>query len=280
MDENQNSLERKVAIITGGSEGIGFGIASSLAIKGVSVYLIARTPEKLEKAREEIIQKGGKAEFFPADITNIHRIKEIIREVYGKEKRLDFFVNNAGTWVGQGIDTNFQDIRKLLEFDMIAPYEITHHLIQKFKDKKDNELRILTVSSQAALKVLDSGLGYGPAKMGLTSALFHLQKQLDIEKINNIKLYRIYPNTVATEKMLPAIAEGKVQNPVRIKEVVETAIDLLLEATPTKDARIGYYPGMGIVRTDLPSKPEEFYSRTKAREVIINKDYTPKDLFK
>lgn len=280
MSKNQNSLEGKVAIVTGASEGIGFGIASSLASSGASVYLIARTQEKLEKAKREIEQKKGKAEFFSADITNAPQIKEIIDKIYEREKRLDIFVNNAGTWIGQGIDTDFQDIRRLIEFDMLAPYEITHYLIQKFKDKKENDLRILTVSSQAALKVFDSGLGYGPAKMGLTAALFHLQKELEIEKISNIKLYRLYPNTVATEKMLPAIREGKVQNPVRINEVIQTAMDLLLERTQTRDARIGYYPGMGIVRTDLPSTPEEFYSGRKTKDVVINPNFTPKDLFK
>lgn len=279
MDKPQN-LEGKVAIVTGGSEGIGFGIASSLASSGASVYLIARTQEKLEKAKKEIEDGGGKAEFFSADITNAPQIKRIIDEIYKREKRLDFFVNNAGSWVGQNINTNFSDIWKLIEFDMKAPYEITHYLIKKFKDKKGDDLRILTVSSQAALKVFDSGLGYGPAKMGLTAALFHLQKELEIEKISNIKLYRLYPDTVATEKMLPAIREGKVQNPVRINEVIQTAMDLLLERTPTRDARIGYYPGMGIVRTDIPSVPEEFYSRKKTKEIIINPNFTPEDLFK
>lgn len=278
MNKHQN-LEGKVAIVTGGSEGIGLGIASSLASSRVLVYLIARTQEKLEKAKKQIQDKGGKAEFFSADITNSVQIKEIIDKVYEKEKRLDFFVNNAGTWAGQNLKTDFSDIWKIIELDMKAPYEITHYLIQKFKDKKD-ELRVLTVSSQAALNVFDSGLGYGPAKMGLTAALFHLQKELELGKINNIRLYRLYPNTVATEKMLPAIREGRVQNPVRMEEVIKTAIDLLLERTPTRDARIGYYPRLGIVRTDLPSNSDEFYSIRKTKNVVINSNYTPEDLFK
>lgn len=273
-------LENKIAIITGGSEGIGFGIASALASKGARVYLVARTPEKLERAKEKIIGQGGKAEIKSADITDIEVMKEIIEGVYRDNGRLDIFVNNAGTWKGQSLDTSFSDIWKLIEFDMKAPYELTHFLVNRFRTEKENNLRILTVASQAALQVMDIGLGYGAAKMGLVAGLFHLENELKREDVENIKLYRLYPNTVATKKMMDAIRTNQVQNPVKLESVVDTAVDLLLEKTPTRDVRVGYYSGKGIVRTYLPSNPDEFYHPAKITEEVVDSNFTPEDLLK
>jgi len=273
-------LKNKVAIITGGCEGIGFGIASALASQGTHVYLVARTEEKLKKAKNEIIGRGGKAEIRPADITDIESMKEIIENVYKDNGHLDIFVNNAGAWKSQSLDTPFADIWKLVEFNMKAPFELTHYLASRFRSEKHNTLKVLTVVSQAALQVMDSGLGYGPAKMGLVAELFHLENELRRKKIENIKFYRLYPNTVATEKMMDAIRNNQVQNPVNLESVVDVAIDLLSDKTPTRDIRIGYYPRNGIVRTYLPSNPDDFYHQTKTTEEVVDSSFTPKDLLK
>lgn len=275
-----NMLENKIAIVTGGSEGIGFGIALALASKGAHVYLVARTLEKLEEAKKKIRGRGWEADIKPADITDMDAMKNIIEEVYAENGRLDFFVNNAGTWKGQSLDTPFDEIWKLIEFDMKAPYQLAHYLSSKFRKEKTNNLRILTVSSQAALQVMNIGLGYGPAKMGLTAGLFHLEEELRNEGVENVKLYRLYPNTVATDKMIQAIRTNQVQNPVKLEAVVDTAVDLLLDKTPTRDVRIGYYPGKGIVRTYLPSNPNDFYNQTKTTEEIVDSKFTPEDLLK
>lgn len=273
-------FENQIAIVTGASEGIGYGISKDLADKGAKVYLVARTPEKLEAAKTRITNAGGRAEIKSADITDFVAMKKIIDEVYETENRLDIFVNNAGVWKEQSIDTSFDEIWDLIEFLGKAPFQISQYLVQKFKDKKENNLKILTVSSQAALEVMDGNLGYVPAKMLLTSGLFSLQSEVEKAGLNHINFYRIYPNTVATEKMMSAIRAGHVQNPVSLEAVVDTAIALLLDETKTRDVRIGYYPGKGIVRTHLPSDPKEFYARTNTEDEVIDANFTPEDLLK
>ncbi len=273
-------LKDNVAIVTGGSEGIGFGIASALASEGALVYLVARTQSKLDEAKRRIEKSGGKAETRSADITDTGLVKKIINEIYNQHKRLDIFVNNAGTWRPHTISTPFEEIEKILKLDFTGPYEITQYLAEKFSKYPQNKLKILTVLSQAALQVMPSGLGYGPAKMALASGLFHIQKELEIAKVNNIKLYRLYPNTVATDKAIPLIREGKLQNPTTLDSVVSAAVDLLMDRTPTKDLRIGYYPGEGIKRTYFQSKTEEFYKIPIVKEEVVDPNFTPRDLFK
>lgn len=251
-----------------------------MASKGVHVYLVARTLEKLEKAKKKIHQQGGKVDIRSADITNIDAIKEVVEVVYKDCGRLDIFINNAGTWEGHSLDTPFADIWKLIELDMKAPYEITHYLASRFRHEQENNLAILTIVSQAALEVLDSGLGYGVSKMGLTSGLFHIEKELQKEAIQNIKLYRLYPNSVATEKMMEAIKANYVHEAVKLEAVADTALDLLSDATPSRDVRIGHYLGKGIVRTYYPSTPNDFYDTTKIIEEVIDPNFTLQDLLK
>lgn len=273
------NFKDNVAIVTGGSEGIGFGIASALAKEGALVYLVARTQSKLDEAKKIIEKRGGRAETRSADITDVQSIKDIINEVYNEEKRLDIFVNNAGTWRPHTISTPFGEIEKILHLDFIAPYEITQYLAEQFSSRPKNKLKVLTVLSQAALQVMSSGMGYGPAKMALTSGLFHLQKELEIAGIKNIELYRLYPNTVATDKAISLIREGKLQNPTTLDSVVSAAIDLLHGRTKTRDLRIGYYPNKGIVRTFLPSNPESFYTHNQTEEVV-DPNFNPHEYFK
>ena len=101
-------LENKVAIVTGGSEGIGFGIASALAEKGVHVYLVARTESKLEAAKDKIQEQGGKVDIRPADIMDLRKMKEIIDKVYDENGRLDIFVNKEGIWRAQSFYIPFE----------------------------------------------------------------------------------------------------------------------------------------------------------------------------
>ena len=272
MDKN------KVAIVTGGSEGLGFGIASALAAKGIHVYLVSRTLEKLVQAKAKILEQGGKADVRVADITDMDAMKEVIEGVYREHGRLDIFINNAGAWGGHSLDTPFADIWKLLELDMKAPYQIAHYLAGRFKDEKKNNLGIVSILSQSSIKVLGNSLGYGTAKMALAAGLFHIDKDLEREKVDNVTQYRIYPKTMATEKMMPAIKANQVKEAVKLEYVENTVIDLLEGTTPTRDALIGYYIGRGVVRTFLSSNPEEFYHPAVTSEEILDADFTMQDL--
>lgn len=270
----------KIAIVTGGSEGIGFGIARGLSANGAHVILVSRTLEKLLKAKELIAKNGGKADVKPADITDINAVKAVIEEVYAEHGRLDIFVNNAGIWKGHGLDSEFVGIWKLIEFDMKAPFEIAHYLLSRFKDVKDNNLQVLTTVSQAALRVLPGSLGYGVAKMGLAAALFHLQKELEKDDIENITLYRLYPDSVGTPKMVEEMREHGVMNVVSVQSVADLVLDMLDGKTPTRDARIGYHKDRGIVRTFYTSEIREFYDARPVTSEVIDADFKPEDLLK
>src|SRR5262245_13876163 len=90
------SLDGKVAIVTGGSRGIGRAIALAFAEAGASVALAARGQDRLDSVAEEIHQRGGKAIGVATDVTEAEQVERLVRHVVDAFGTVDILVNNAG----------------------------------------------------------------------------------------------------------------------------------------------------------------------------------------
>jgi 3-oxoacyl-[acyl-carrier protein] reductase len=90
------SNEKRVAIVTGASRGIGAAVAGGLASAGHHVVLVARSQDKLEAVRQQIESDGGSAEVRPCDLADGQAIADLVEAVAEDHKRLDILVNNAG----------------------------------------------------------------------------------------------------------------------------------------------------------------------------------------
>jgi 3-oxoacyl-[acyl-carrier protein] reductase len=91
-------LNGKVAVVTGGSEGIGKAAALSMAAEGAKVVICSRRPDVLEKAANEIRSAtGGEVMAVPTDVTDTAQIQSLFDKVIGAYGRVDILVNNAGT---------------------------------------------------------------------------------------------------------------------------------------------------------------------------------------
>lgn len=86
----------KVAVITGAARGIGQAIATSLAECGARVVILDMNEEGANSTRDAILQRGGEAWVYKADVTDMAQIHTIIDEITGKLGRIDILVNNAG----------------------------------------------------------------------------------------------------------------------------------------------------------------------------------------
>lgn len=91
----EHDMEGRVAIVTGGSDGIGRATAALLAQRGATVVIAARRPEKLEEARAAIAAKGGKVEAVRLDVSNAAAFTALVEDVAARHGRLDMLVNNA-----------------------------------------------------------------------------------------------------------------------------------------------------------------------------------------
>jgi NAD(P)-dependent dehydrogenase (short-subunit alcohol dehydrogenase family) len=92
----ERALDGKVAIVTGGSKGIGKAIALSFAAAGASVTLAARGEEDLNAAAKEIEATGGEALPVPTDVTQMEQVQELVDRTVDRFGTVDILVNNAG----------------------------------------------------------------------------------------------------------------------------------------------------------------------------------------
>ncbi|MEJ2211405.1 MAG: SDR family oxidoreductase, partial [Anaerolineae bacterium] len=96
MDYPDFRLDDRVALVTGASKGIGYGLAKALAHAGAKVAVAARSIEALQKLAAEIRAEGGEAQPFALDVSDVVQIEETVKRVQWQFGRLDILVNNAG----------------------------------------------------------------------------------------------------------------------------------------------------------------------------------------
>lgn len=271
-------FKNQIAIITGGSSGIGKGIAEKLSLLGAKVILVARTEDKLIKAVEDIKKNGGNAEYRVGDATNPGDIESIIDDIYDNEKRLDIFVNNAGVFKFSDINTKYKDIEEMLETDMISPGRILHYIVQKFSEN-NKKIKILNTLSHATFRIMTGNIGYGTAKEALFRITLQIEQDLKEKNIENIKIYRLYPSSVATPQLLDMYRKGLVEAPTTLESVVNEAIKLLSDETPSRDAFIGYIPGKGILSAYYNINFNTTYNNPNIlkflSETILDENYNP-----
>jgi 3-oxoacyl-[acyl-carrier protein] reductase len=103
-------LTGKVAIVTGGSDGIGKAAARALAREGTRVAICARRPDVLQTAAEELrADTGGDVVGIVCDMTNDSQVRQLVTDVFARWGRLDILVNNAGTSSAMPVEVLTED---------------------------------------------------------------------------------------------------------------------------------------------------------------------------
>ncbi len=99
------SIEGKVALVTGGSRGIGEMIAAGFLANGAKVYISSRKTETCDATAKRLTKEyGGECISIPADLSNLEGIGTLVKELSTKENSLDILVNNAGASWGEPIE--------------------------------------------------------------------------------------------------------------------------------------------------------------------------------
>ena len=91
------NLNNKNAVITGGSDGIGLGIAKAFAREGANLLLIGKDPEKLQKAQQALLNEFGvQVHTLSADLSKTETVAEVVKDIEQLLSTVDILVNNAG----------------------------------------------------------------------------------------------------------------------------------------------------------------------------------------
>lgn len=189
------SLQDKVAIVTGASKGIGRGIALALAARGARVVLAARDGDKLAQVARDIAALGGVAEAVVTDVLDEDDVVQLfdrVKETYG---RLDILVNNAGMAVSGRIDElSLADWQRVQGVNVTGMFLCCRSAARIMKSQKSG--RIINIGSISGQMPRVKSTPYTTSKF----AVVGLTKALAVElRPFNIAVCAVHPGNVMTD---------------------------------------------------------------------------------
>ena len=187
-------IEGQVAVVTGGSRGIGFAIAEALLREGASVAICGRDPTRLAEAVEELSALGtvvGR----PCDVGCWDQVGEFFRFVDSKLGGVDILVNNAGVGrFGAVHELQPADWDEVIRTNLSGPFYCSHLAVPRML--KRGAGFILNIGSLAGKHPFAGGAAYNASKFGLAG--FTESIMLDVRH-DNIRVSTIMPGSVQTE---------------------------------------------------------------------------------
>ena len=194
--------DRKVALVTGGSRGIGAAIARRLAKDGFHVVALARNAQKLDEVCKSIAADGGSAEPLVCDIADTKALAAAVESVAEKHGRLDVLVNNAGiTKDGLILRMDDEDIQSVLNVNLMSAFVAIRAAARPMLRSRSG--RIINISSVAGIAGNAGQANYSASKAGLIGLTKSVAKELAAK---NITCNAVAPGFVTTD-MTDALGE-------------------------------------------------------------------------
>lgn len=200
-------LNNKNAIVTGGSKGIGKGIALALAKEGCNVCICFRHQDELDATAEELVSFGSKILTIQADLTKEEDIQKVVDETAETFGSIDILVNNAGT-VGQSgtfEETPLEEWRALFELNLFAVVSITPKVVPYMK--KQLWGRIINISSENGSQPYPDMIHYSASKGALDNFSKALSKQYAGDGILVNTVSPAFVMTPLVENMMQKMAD-------------------------------------------------------------------------
>ncbi len=188
------TLTGKIAIVTGGTRGIGRAIAERLAREGCHVAICGRSQDSVDRAVEEM-RPLGTVFGLAADITQPVQVQDFFAAVDRQFGGLDILVNNAGEGVFRKVgDMTVEDWRRNIDLNLNGAFYCAHAALSRFAGRGGGQ--IVNISSLAAKNPFTGGAGYNASKFGLNG--FSEALMLD-HRYDNVRVCSVMPGSVDTE---------------------------------------------------------------------------------
>ncbi len=172
MNLSDFSLENKVALITGGTSGLGKMMALALAKAGAFVW-IASSRDNADETLQAIKQQGSNGSFLQVDVTSSEGLENIVSQILKESNRIDILVNAAGINLRTSAeDLTLDEWQKTIDINLTAPFYLSQIVAESMK--RNNWGRIINIASLQSLRAFDNSIPYGASKGGgmqLTRAL-------------------------------------------------------------------------------------------------------------
>lgn len=198
------NLDGKIALVTGGIYGIGFGIASALAAAGATIVYNSNTTEAVAQAEKDYEAKGIDAKGYVFDITDEEAVAAAIKQIEEEVGTIDILVNNAGIIKRiPMLEMSAADYRQVIDIDLTGQFIVSKAVIPGMITKGHG--KIINICSMMSELGRETVSAYASAKGGLKM----LTKNICAEfGEHNIQCNGIGPGYIATPQTAPLREEG------------------------------------------------------------------------
>ncbi len=223
------SLENKVAYITGGTKGIGFGIAEALVKAGLKVAISGRKQADVEKAKQDL--GGDNVLAIASDVRNFEDEQKAVEQIVATFGKLDIVIANAGLGKFAPIDQlSLEDWNAMIDTNLTGVF---HTLKASVEQLKANKGYYISIASLAGTNFFANGAGYNASKFGVVG--FTQAAMLDLRE-HDIKTTTIMPGSVTSHfnEHEPNEADGWKIQPEDLGQMVVDLLNLNPNVLPSK----------------------------------------------
>lgn len=217
---------KKIALITGGSSGLGFAFAELLGKENYKILILARNPEKIGNSVQKLIDQNMEVEGFACDVSNPTQLQQVSDTIKSKYNTIDFLILNAGVVTPKLLSeyTDIQDIKNDIDIDLMGHIYSTYY----FTPLLVSGSKILMISSGFGL-VGSAGYSiYCAAKAGVVNFAESIRREL---LCKNIQVYVACPGDMDTPQFEYEISHQaewmKQSSPRKVMPVKKAAAKIL-----------------------------------------------------
>jgi NAD(P)-dependent dehydrogenase (short-subunit alcohol dehydrogenase family) len=197
----------RVAVITGGSRGLGLLMARKLAAEGARLALLARDPAELQRAQAELAAQGASVLSVPCDMSDRNQVTEAIGKVARHFGRIDVLINNAGIiQVGPLEHMAIEDFEKCMAVHFYGPLYATWAALPHMMEARSG--RIVNITSIGGKIAFPHLLPYTASKFALVGFSDGLRVEL---RRHNIRVTTVFPGLMRTGSPRNALFKGQHQ---------------------------------------------------------------------
>jgi len=193
------SLKGRVALVTGGSRGIGRMIAAGFVAQGATVYISSRKAADCDAAAKELSVGGAECISLPANVATLDGVKGLVEAYTAREQTLDILVNNAGAAWGEAFDTFSENgWDKVVDLNLKTPFFLTQALIAPLRAAAKKQVaKVINIASIDGISINpQETYSYAASKAGLIQLTRRMALTLAPE---NIAVSAIAPGAFASE---------------------------------------------------------------------------------
>jgi short-subunit dehydrogenase len=272
------AVRGKVILITGASSGIGKATAVKVADAGATVLLVARSVEKLEETKAEIVAAGGTAHIHRCDLADIEDIERMAEEVLAYHGHVDILVNNAGRSIRRSVALSydrFHDFERTIQLNYLGALRLILMLLPTMRSRKSGQ--IINISSIGVQTNPPRFSAYVASKAALDAFSRVIASEVKGDKVHlttinmplvrtpmiaPTRMYDMFP-AITPEEAAEMIAGAMVKKPKKVATKLGNFGELLYAVAPKASDSI-LSIAYGLFPDSQAAKGKESEAREKA----------------